>query len=87
MNHPLSRDGCTGLWRQPPWDGCCAQHDKDYWAGVIGETASPTRLEADAKLYQCIKAAGYPKTAWAAWAIVRALGWVSWRRHARRHRG
>ena len=52
---PFKTDGCSmfpdGMWRE-----CCVEHDKAYWRGGTKEQ----RKEVDKKLYQCVKAKGYP---------------------------
>jgi len=72
-------DGCSGgmslLWRKifrklPPWEGCCFNHDLQYWYG--GNSAD--RLRADQELHDCVARRGYPTIAKAMYAAVRIGG-------------
>lgn len=62
----------------PPWDGDCIVHDWYYWSGGqsvrLFSEHSYTRREADAYLFECIRARGYPVWAWLCWIGVRAGG-------------
>ncbi|MCC7348845.1 MAG: hypothetical protein IT538_15760 [Variibacter sp.] len=78
-DYPFTTDGCSGgmtaawrllLRRDPPWNGCCVDHDRLYWPG--GTAAE--RRSADAKLRACVAARGHPVWAWAMWAAVRLGG-------------
>lgn len=53
---------------------CCDEHDLAYEQG--GDTA--TRKWADDLFRDCIREAGYPKSAWICWAGVRLFGWTCW---------
>lgn len=62
---PFTTDGCSGgmtlLWnflfdRNPPWNGCCVEHDKFYWQGGTAED----RRWADAGLLIGVAQKGYP---------------------------
>lgn len=53
---------------------CCAAHDRHY------ELHDVSRSEADAELYYCIQAAGYPALAWVYWAGARLFGGFRWSR-------
>jgi hypothetical protein len=75
----FTSDGCSGglsiawrvIFRHPPdFESCCVTHDFAYWRGGTADD----RAEADAKLLQCIDAAGYPLLAWVMWAGVRPGG-------------
>jgi hypothetical protein len=50
--------------KPPPWEGCCVEHDKAYWAGGSAQQ----RLDADKRLYECVRANGHP---W--WALIMFL--------------
>ena len=74
---PFLADGCSGgvstAWRifskhDPPWEGCCFQHDRDYRNPQI------TRREADRKLLVCVASNGHPGWAILMWAAVRLFG-------------
>src|SRR5260370_40846998 len=63
-------DGCSGfmtfLWqvfrgKDPPWEGCCEEHDRAYWEGG----PNSLRLDADIKVLQCVRANGHPH-----WAVI-----------------
>jgi hypothetical protein len=78
-DYPFTTDGCSGgmtaLWRlfagrDPPWNGCCVDHDKLYWPGGTAEE----RRNADARLRACVTGQGYPTWAWLMWAAVRIGG-------------
>ena len=56
--------------KQPPWEACCIQHDKQYWLG--GDAAM--RKAADLTLKQCVANRGYPEVARVMYAAVRVGG-------------
>src|ERR1700694_846504 len=67
---PFVTDGCSGfmtfLWqvfrgKDPPWEGCCEEHDRAYWQGG----PNSLRLEADRKVLECVRANGHPH-----WAVI-----------------
>lgn len=72
----LKPGGCT-LVPDFGFRSCCDQHDRDYTEQVL------TRLEADKRLRDCIRAAGNPVLAEIYFAGVRVFGGVFWR-HKRR---
>lgn len=53
---------------------CCDEHDLFYQQG--GTRAD--RAFADKLFRECIREAGYPKSAWVCWAAVRLAGWWNW---------
>lgn len=76
---PFKSDGCSGgmslLWpvlfgKLPPWEGCCVSHDRAYWAGGT----DIDRLNADMRLFECVKANGHPYWALLMWCAVRVFG-------------
>jgi hypothetical protein len=79
-------DGCTGpvikFWQflykadQPPWHQCCLEHDWAYYNGG-GNLA---RATADAELFRCVVADGYPWFAILVWLGVRIFAgkWMPW---------
>ena len=72
----MSKTFCTGIPRMKfQVESCCEAHDRAYQSGGTG-----TRAEADLALYACL-APTRPVFAWTAWLIVRAFGWLFWRRH------
>lgn len=73
---PELSDGCTVINKiykfftgkdETPWRACCIQHDAVYWYG--GD--KKLRKQADDELRDCVKAMGYPITAFIMWAAVR----------------
>lgn len=73
---PFTTDGCSGgiyrtiFRRNPPWLGCCTEHDKVYWRG--GSRAD--RRDADIALMVCVARNGHPVVAFAMWFAVRVGG-------------
>lgn len=75
MTNPFTSDGCSGpihwIWQtlyqkaQPSWCQCCIVHDWEYYNGGT----ESDRAAADAKLFNCVVAQGWP---W--WAIFVWLG-------------
>jgi hypothetical protein len=83
MTDEFVSDGCSGgmsaAWRfflnsPPPWEGCCVEHDRRYWAG--GTAAQ--RREVDAQLLACVAAKGHPLWAIVMWMAVRIGGAWFW---------
>lgn len=76
MQKPFVSDGCSGnifrkiFRRDPPWLGCCTEHDRAYWMG--GSRAA--RALADRKLMACVALNGHPVVAFAMWLGVRIGG-------------
>lgn len=76
MDFPFTTDGCSGgiyrtiMRRDPPWLGCCVEHDKVYWAG--GTRAE--RKAADTELMCCVARNGHPFVAFAMYCGVRIGG-------------
>lgn len=75
----FTTDGCSGgmsaLWRRlfkknPPWEGCCVEHDRPYWKGGAREQ----RKDADQRLMQCVARRGHPIWAALMYAAVRVGG-------------
>ena len=55
---------------------CCVAHDRAYEIG--GHPVS--RKQADLELRRCVAARGHPLLAWIGWALVRAFGWIFWKK-------
>jgi hypothetical protein len=61
-------DGCTGV---PDFDfgaDCCGEHDYHY------QLTDVSRLEADTRLRECLRAKGYFLLPWIYWLGVRVFG-------------
>ena len=56
--------------RPPPWEGCCAAHDAEYWRGGT----RIERLRADRVLRICVRRRGRPLLAWIMFLAVRVGG-------------
>lgn len=76
---PFTTDGCSGgiyrtiFRRDPPWLGCCTEHDQIYWQG--GTQAE--RKAADIELMCCVAKRGHPLVAFAMYLGVR-IGGHAW---------
>lgn len=66
----------VGLVRtlEPPWEGCCEEHDKFY---AKGGTSLERRI-VDNLLRECVLEHGYPGWAYIMWLAVRVGGWPFW---------
>ena len=80
---PFKSDGCSGglswYWRNnlggnPPWEGCCVEHDEAYHKGG----SQRDRVKADLKLYECVRSKGHPIWAAVMWYAVRVGGHPYW---------
>lgn len=80
MDYPFTTDGCSGgiyrkiFRRDPPWLGCCVEHDLAYWKGGTRHQ----RAVADGVLRLCVWNRGYPWIAFAMWCAVRIGGHPWW---------
>lgn len=76
MIRPFTTDGCSGgiyrrlFRRDPPWLGCCTDHDRAYWRGG----ARGARRQADIDLMVCVAERGHPVVAFVMYLGVRAGG-------------
>ncbi len=76
MDYPFTTDGCSGgiyrtiMRRNPPWLGCCVNHDQIYWEGGPAQW----RRNADLGLYRCVRNNGHPIIACLMWLAVRVGG-------------
>ena len=57
-------------WRNYDYSACCQQHDEDYANPKVG------RLEADNKLFKCVKKSSNVFMATTMWVGVRCFGWA-----------
>ena len=84
--HPQSRtpgktfitDGCS-IWIDRSWDGCCVEHDIEYWCG--GSPAD--RKAADAELRRCFAKFLPGWFTWSTYAGVRIGGHPAFPLHYR----
>lgn len=81
--NPFTPNGCSGFmtraWRfivrhDPPWEGCCDQHDIAYSQGGDADD----RRRADLQLRFCVDQNGHRYWAWVMWVGVRLFGWAYW---------
>lgn len=76
MDFPFTTDGCSGhiyrnmFRKDPPWQGCCVEHDKLYWSGG----SRHQRWDADIELMVCVARKGHPIVAFFMWLGVRFGG-------------
>ena len=66
------KDWCTKFpdkWFKHNLASCCKTHDWDYEHGII------TRLQADNRLFACIKKKSHTYVASIMWVGVRLFGW------------
>lgn len=47
---------------EPPWESCCAAHDRDYWRGESID-GFEIRLQSDLRLRQCVEQTGREQSA------------------------
>ena len=74
----MAKTFCSGIPRMKlAVESCCEAHDRAYTRGATG-----TRAEADLALYACLRGSGRRVFAWVVWLVVRAFGWVRWRRNS-----
>jgi hypothetical protein len=80
---PFETDGCSAgiseMWRatfnsEPPFEGCCVDHDRAYWQGG----PAWKRRHADEKLRECVMKRGHPAIAWVIYLGVRIFGAPYW---------
>jgi hypothetical protein len=83
LRRPFKSDGCSGgmttLWRlflrrDPPWEGCCVDHDLQYWFGGTKRE----RFSADVALMECVAAQGHRNWAVLMFLAVRIGGSPYW---------
>ena len=61
--------------RKPPFESCCAVHDKYY----KDENTIISRKIADIRMRQCVEKSGNPKIAYLMYITVRLFGWLYWK--------
>lgn len=81
-DYPFRSDGCSGgmTWlyrvlfkRNPPWNGCCVEHDRAYHKGGTKHE----RAWADTGLLIAVAQKGHPLVAILMWLAVRVGGhWI-----------
>ena len=73
---PKKPNYCT-CWPEGSWSDCCYTHDTQSLLAQEYESSS-MRLDADKKLYDCVKSKGYPINAKLMYFGVRLWYWTKW---------